>query len=360
MMRSLKIAACSVFALATAYAGSIESPVGTLQTQIGGVNGLTQAYILNTGHGQCATCVTGVIAGTVTPTEVNYTSQVFGGLVPATNAPYAGYSATSANVGTMTDSTNQVTFAMINDGTNAGASNNAWYMAGGQSSASQVTIPVGIFGVTDVWAMVNANLGGSSLDDSAIWLTFGATSNSTSGNTTIKIQPANTNSPSNASPSGELQNSVVCVTGCGGTGIGSDNGAVGTPLASASGLSFTPSGSVTAGNTTVNAFDGSLKTFAYSNVSSGTYAGTTGVVGLNDLGLFFTGALLNLAQSSYLVSVQVRDPTATPALGGGVGSGLYLSALTVDSVATPEPGTMLMFLGGLGAVGFGYSRRRKA
>jgi hypothetical protein len=91
------------------------------------------------------------------------------------------------------------------------------------------------------------------------------------------------------------------------------------------------------------------------------YANTSGNVVLDDQGFIFNS--LNLTGTgftgltnldTYLVSVQVKEVGS-----GDTGAFLGLSAITVDS-PVPEPSTVALVLVGLGAVGFGALRRKKA
>jgi len=343
-MRVLKVLAIGMVALGSMEAGPV---LGELQFEIGGASGLNDAYVT----GNCGgACITGSVAGS--SSEVNYNNVVFSGATGASGPPsaYTGYSTTVPSSGnTMKDTADSVTFAMIGNDTTGGTTDNAWLIP--SNSSSSITIPVGIFGVTDVWSMLNDDLGAAGTPrDTNIILTFGSTANATTGLTTVTIKPNNTNSPYNAAAANWVQDSVVCQTGCSaGTGSGSNNGAVGPPLTSGT-PTISSAGVGGTGLTTATAYTDNLYTYAYTS-ATGAEANTTGNVVLNDFGVVFSGNLLNFAQSNYLVSVTYMDPSAVS------NSGLYVSALTVD--AAPEPSTVLLLLGGFGVIGFGYFRRRR-
>ena len=348
-MRALNLAVLGLTVIAaTAQAGTI--------TQIGGVNGLTTAYVT----GNCGgACVTGSIAGTVTPTEVNYNSSVFAGATNGATAPtpYAGYSASADSVATLTDSINtNVVFSMINEG--SGSSNaDAWRLQSGGATSSAITIPVGIFGVTSIWTMTNTLTAAAAARDVTLLLTFGSTATTGTGTTVVTIRPINTNTPASSTVSGTERNAVSCSSGagCTGTTAGGANGAVGPPVdpyvtsagTSAGGVSSTGG---TTGLNGINIAAHNLYTFAYDTITTGVYASTAGNLYLDDQGYQFTGTLASFALGQYLQSVTVR------ANGSSANTSAYLSALTVDSV--PEPSTWVLLLSGIAVAGVARFRTR--
>lgn len=305
------------------------------QIQIGGVNGLTSSYV-NSGVGA---------AGTYS--EQNYDNVLFAG---ATNnsvapTPYVGYTTAAASTGTLTDSTNNVTFSMINDGTTTSASNNFW--ASAQTACTVpttcanpvMTIPIGIFGVSDVWTMINTELGAAGAKNLTMTFTFGASANATTGTQAITVK-LNESTASNT-PSGEITDSVQC-----------------SPQSSCSTLA---SGPTLTGPTIVSSVGvetGTVYSSTYNNGPLGSYGTSSGNLVLSDEGFFFNGISLNTVGTgdtnlnTYLVSVKVQQ--------SGVVNGVSdaLSAITVDTAAAPEPSTVLLILSGLGALGF--VRFRKA
>jgi len=340
MYRITSFAAVAICSVMVASAGQI---------QIGGVNGLSNAYITapNTIAGQnttgCAgggTCASGSVG---VYTEQNYDNVLFAG---ATNSgtpptPYATYNQTTAEQGSLTDSVNNIKFSMIDDGSTSSASNNFWQgtqancVSGSGCANPTITIPVGIFGVTDVWALLNTELSNAGvLNTTAITFTFGSQAN---GGTTDPITIKLSESAASNTPTGEMQNAVDCV-----------------PASSCT----TASGPTLAGPTVlsgISVYTGNVYTSLYNNGALTGYSGaTSGNIVLDDSGFFFNGLSLtgglgtNL--TSYLVSVTVKEAGSV----NGVSEGL--SAITVDTV--PEPSTVFMLLSGLGVIGFARFRRK--
>jgi hypothetical protein len=321
------------------------------QIQVGGTNGLTSTYIASGCSG--STCVAGT---TASATEQNYDNVLFSGAVNGATAPtpYAGYSTSTANAGTITDSAADggagVTFSMIDNGTTSGASNNYWSLLG--TSAPTVVVPIGVFGVTDVWTMLNTYLAQAATTgnrDLIVTFNFGTTSNATTTQA-VKVVLQNTNN--SATASGSSQNAVDCtpVTGaCGGVA----SPASGSPLSSQT-IANTQAG----GSGSVLVESDQVFASAYTS-ASGAYSGSTGSIDLNDQGFFFNSgiSLSSLGAgdnplNTYLVSISIRDNTAS------TGAGSALSAITVDTV--PEPSTVFLLLTGLGVIGFTGLRRRRA
>jgi len=300
------------------------------QIQLGGANGLTNAYIAS----GCATvgpCVAGSIAA---GTEGSYAGTLFSGANISTQPPS----------GTITDTLNNVTFSTINDG----VGNNVWVLPNNASNlaAATMTIPVGVLGVTDVYTMINAMFGPSGPGrDVTLFFNFGTTSNAT---TTDQVEVKLNNSTNSTTASGQIRNAIDCapVTGaCGGV-----SPAASGPTA-ASTLSSTLPAGTTAGLTvtTNNVFTATYTT------ATGSFAGSTGAVNLDDQGFLFNNVSLaslgvgDTNLNTYLVSIQVREAGVTT-------SDLGLSAITLDTV--PEPSTVVLFLAGFGAIALGRYRRK--
>lgn len=88
-----------------------------------------------------------------------------------------------------------------------------------------------------------------------------------------------------------------------------------------------------------------------SSIASGAFTGVTS--GNLNLGArdFLPSPLLAPSATEYLVNIKVTENV------GGATSQTALSAITVDTA--PEPSTVLMFLSGMGALGFARLRRKK-
>jgi len=341
MYRITTLAAVAICSVMVASGGQI---------QIGGVNGLSTAYITapNTIAGQnttgCAgggTCVTGSVGAY---TEQNYDNVLFAG---ATNSgtpptPYTGYNQTAAAVGTLTDPTNNIKFSMIDDGAGSNGSNNFWQ--GTQANftpcaSPQITIPVGVYGVTDVWALLNTELSGANaINTTTLTFTFGSQA---SGGPTEAVIVKLSASNDNNTPTNEMQNAVLCVPA--------------NSCTTASGPTLGEASIVSSIGASVTVLTDNVYTSLFNNGALPGYAGaTSGNVVLDDSGFFFNGislsALGGTNLTNYLQSVSVKESGAV----NGVSEAL--SAITVEPV--PEPSTIFMFLSGLGAIGLARFRRK--
>jgi len=244
-------------------------------------------------------------------------SQVSG--VPATGMPngevLGGQSLTS----------NGVTFAMIDQGTTA----NVWG-ASNQAGVTTFTIPMGIFGVTNTWTMLNDEWGTSGNDTN---VTFNFSSGSVTFNLINGVQ---------------IRDSVDCT---GGTGLAACTArGFQTSLDTSNAYATNGTSAAVAGNPAVSAFN--VWTGAYTgSPTGGAYANTTGSLFLDAQKFSFLGTPFS-AGNVELLSVVITDQNP-----GGFGSRDGLSAITVLG-QTPEPSTVLLFAAGLAAVGFIRFRRK--
>lgn len=334
-----RIAILSGLALASALVASAG------QIQVGGANGLTTAYV---GSGNCANACTD---------QYNYDEVLFNNSAGTTPTPYTGYNTFAASAGTITDSTTPattanpggITFNMINDGTYTQncdgqtsvcyTSNNFWALEG-NGAGQEITVPVDVYAVSQVWGLINSYAAGDLNSDRSTteWFNFSATPNGAVV-ATVRVNFTNTNSTT-GSPTGQMQNSIICttITSCQSLTDPNDG-----PLQTTNPTNTTANG-VTVG---VDAD----QVYSYPNS-----AGNNTLV-LDDQGVLL--GTLNLGggytnYNTYLQSVQVKEesPSGFPSEYDA------LSALTV--VSTPEPATVVMFLTGLGAIGLAGFRRRKA
>jgi hypothetical protein len=303
MVRLTVAASIALTLVATANAGQI---------QIGGATGLNAAYIGSGGGGF---------------TEQSYQTVLFSSATG--NSPVAA---------TQTDSTNHVTFNLDSDGASGGNSTEFWQgNSGATPNRNEITVPVNVYGVTDVWTLLNLDPGNTSLKDAQVYFNW---SNGTTLLVTLCSSTANCVG-ANTGDQIQLEDSVLCTTGCASGDYGPT--ANGTPAAD-----LVMTGSVpgfATSNVTVDT--GSVYSSAYAN--TGGIFGSAGNVVLSDQGFIFSGAALTNSENNTLVSIQVREQDVTP------GFGLGLSAVTVD--ATPEPSTIVLFLTGLGAIGLSRLRR---
>jgi hypothetical protein len=341
MFRLTIVSALGFVAVITANAGSIE---------IGGASGLTDAYLTSAGGGTaCAAgagqCITGSTGGY---SEENYDSVLFAGATNGTApVPFSGYTQTTG-VGsgkTATSAANStsaggVTFAMVSDGATSNASNNFWESDGNAT----ITVPIGIFGVTDVATMLQNVWGSLGGNDTTVTFNFGSTSNATTGLTSVSVNLADVS----ASGVGELRAGVVCNTTTTATCNTTTNPGFipATTTANVGGSGVTVDTASVFGATTT--FGGQ---YVYTSVSpnTGFYANTQGHLKLDDQDFVFGSTFLN----QWLVSVQVTENDGDTSFP----SETALSAITVDTAA-PEPTTILLFLAGVGGVGLARRFRR--
>ncbi len=331
-----KIIVLSVFALVgsgLATAGQIQIGSGT-----NGVNGLTASYI---GSG---------ITGTFN--EQNYdgrlfqTAQLSGTLVtpPYTTGTYTQASSPSPSTivdtgaGALTDSSTGVTFNMITDGTGLGGSNNFWQ---GATAGATITIPVGVFDVTDVWTLINNVWGTPNVNGTTVKFNFGTSATTTSETLTVALTNSGSTTGGGATPSGEVATSVQCTTT---VAAQCNTFAIGPTAAS---TLISTSGTASGSLPTISVLTDTLSAGMY-NSAAGNFAGSAGQVIMTDQGFQFGSTFYGL----YLVSVQV-----TEVVGGAHTSESGLSAITVD--ATPEPSTIWLLIAGIGVAGIARFQLRK-
>jgi len=200
-----------------------------------------------------------------------------------------------------------VTFDMLND-SGASPTKNYWAATGDNGSANgasgvtaTISIPFGVFGVNTVWTMINfAGSGTSGLNDLTLTFNFGNSAGVTNGNTyqvTFKDGV-------------EYGSTLVGGTHLGATyGVADINGVI-----------------------TQNAF------------SAGTAGNYTATLDYQKIGIPITFA------NQYIVNLQITDSGT---------SGVDRANISAITVQSPEPGTILMMLSGIGALGFARFRRRK-
>jgi hypothetical protein len=334
--------------LAIGFAALGIANAGTIQ--IGGPSGLTANYINQVAGAVCAAgtgnCVHGSTTGWM---ENNYNNVLFAQAQngSTTPAPFPGYSQTSgeASGSVATDVNNpNVQFAMIADGAAGnGASNNYWGSTATGVVQDSITIPVGAYGVTDVWTMLQNQFGTLGGNDTSVFFNFGSSSNQASGYNTIEVDLVNSNNQNNVA---EMRASLACTTV--GTYCNSNTNPHGFM---SSGVNI--NGVIVNTSTTYN-------TFTYNSANSnGFYAGTGGKLKLDDQQFVFTDPSL---LSQWLVSITITENVANTFASyksntsGPLPSETVISAITVDTV--PEPSTVFLLLSGVGSLAF-FARRRK-
>jgi hypothetical protein len=309
MFRIAIVSGITLFSLVAANAGQI---------QIGQPNGLSSSMV--TGGG----CSTGGPC-----TEKGYVPVLFES-APVTVTGGATFFDAAGDGGS------GVTFSKIND------TGNFWDLPTG-TATSTVTIPIGVFDVTDVWTMIN-DIESTSSRDINVTFNFGTNANGVGGTNVSKtVQLFNANA---ANANGQVRNALVC-NGCAETSQVGLTGEVNNGVTVVADNVFTQPFSVLCQSQLAIA----------ASIGSNSQCGAEGTAYLDDQGFFFNslnlgGGLTNL--NTYLVSVQVKEINGA---AGGLGAGL--SAITIDAAsATPEPSTVLLFVAGLGALGFGRLRKK--
>jgi len=330
------ITSMSLVAVASLSAGSV-------QLQVGGTNGLTSAYAGGTGANGCVsangpdylgcpnTSQPNLNGASPNPAERNYENNLFSGVSSATNPGYPTHTTLSGG---------GLTFSMLND--SASPNTNYWALIG----ATGITIPMGVFGVTDVATMLNDNWGctagqssgpcvGASNTDTQVKFTFDAASNGSDAASLEQVTFDLVNG-------NEIRDAVICNTG----GCSTDGYA--TTLNAANSLApALQTGPIAVGNITINT--GTLYQSAYNYTGSlaGNYNNSSGSVVLDYQDFIFGSLFAN----DYLVKVNISNPNAATGV-----SRTDLSAITVD-FNSPEPSTWLLVAGGIGLIGFKRFRR---
>ncbi len=342
MLRHIGLLTIGLAAIATVNAGQIQ--IGQV---VSGLNdGLTTTYVTSgcmsssgTNYDGCAGGGAGSFSlraynGNLMYSAMSGSSQPTLGLTPTNTAAYNSAStAAVASGSTVTDATNQITFAMIDSNNAAGS--NFWAGLG----TTQMVIPIGIFGVTNVWTMLNNYVGTNNSNTTDITFTFASDSKGTTGIDTLTLDLVN---------GVEVRESVDCSSGC-------------AAYANATGLASgatNVTANYTAGSgpasVAVQAYAGTLLTASYSNNATSPYNATSGNLNLDDQDFSFGSSFAN----DWLVSVSVKDTSGSSTVSRTALSGI--TVVTGSESSTPEPSTVLLMLGGFSSIGFLRRLRRKA
>jgi hypothetical protein len=225
-----------------------------------------------------------------------------------------------------------------------------------------LTIPIGIFDVTDVATILTDYYGAANANNAEIFFNFG-TGSTVSEVVGVKLQNANT---SGSAASGQIGSSTTCLTnplpvpcsGLAGGALAPSTVLTAFTLSTATANNSAVFSTGTTGNITVDA------TYAYGPVaytsvgSSREFNGTTGQQQLDAQDFIFGSAYQNLT----LISMGIADPNflAPPVGGSAAASVLSLTAITVDPASAPEPSTWVLFFSGLVLVGFARRQRKRS
>lgn len=297
-MRLIKISLCGFFAAAAACAGQIQIGAGSA----GGVStqGLTAAYV-----------------GANSWAEKNYVTNLFTtdtisngslNLVAGTAGNGTGSTLPTSLSGyqQFTDLNNGIVFGMISDTSTA---SNYWGSpASSPSTSSSITIPIGIFGLSDAYVLLNDYFGPSGIHDTNVVFNYAAT-----GAITKQL----TNGV-------EIDSAHNC-------------GAPGVHCSAFSGTTTSP-------NTDI-AWSGSYT----EGVNTTPYTGTSGTLNLLDIHFNLSGLAPAGDTLTSITFTDLNNLTNS--------SRLALSAITFTN--SPEPSTWLLLAAGLGFMVF-LGQRRKA
>jgi hypothetical protein len=209
---------------------------------------------------------------------------------------------------------------------------------GGTATSTSLTIPISIFGVDKVWTMLQDYWGTNGSQNTTVVFNFGATSNQTSGYTSLTFKLVNGN---------QIRDAVDC------------SGLSTSPAPGANPNDFNAAGCQSFAETTSSATTASAFTEVYNGdtAASSMYYNTSGSVHLDDQ-LFQFGAAQSTQWLDNIVITNTDGLAGTPTQT----SRTSLSAITVDTTAvvpTPEPGSIMLILSGISAIGVSRIRRRK-
>ena len=324
MHRQIAIITLGLAAVAGLNAGQIQIGSG-----LNGTNGLTSVYTV-AGQGGITASTTATQASGGTFGETTYAKTLYQNSTLSSTAPTPGSQVTAGGV----------TFNLINDAISgppnfwAGTNDGAGVSGNPNPSTTTITIPMGIFGVTNVYTMLNDEYGVSGANNVDVTFNFGA--GGLGGSLTFDLV------------NGQVYaDSFDCLAGSGLSACALNNYAMTVDSVhsfNAAGVQVVPS----AGTATVSSL-GVAWSGTYSASTLAPYANTSGNLFL-DAQNFYLGSFAG----SYLYNVVITDTN----------TGLYtsrteLSAITVAS-STPEPSTWLLFGTGIAAVFFVAKRRKSA
>jgi hypothetical protein len=356
---------------ATTYAGSLGINPGDTLNPDGSVSiGLLPANPANVNGAEPAANTPGAgaspdgitVSGTLNGTNHNFQQRSYFNAVPIlnggnTSTPLPDFKA--SNTPCTTGNCQQTvytpasgpTFNLLGDGimgnefTNLDNSN-YWYSlsTGTGANSATITIPVGIFGVTNVNTMLNT-AGGN---------TTGGTLGSLLGDSAYASITFTFNSAADGSGTADGTETLLLVNGVtqrnimDGAGAGYANTLCGTNSSITGSCSYNvtdPNNSSTYAVVVGNEWNSSA------NVGAATGDTSTMVLDYQDFPIF------SEYQGAYLTSVSITD---TGTASGATFSREVLSGVTVDTISSaPEPSTILMLLGGFGVIAVVSFRRRR-
>ncbi len=220
---------------------------------------------------------------------------------------------------------NGVTFALLNQ-TLTGPTRymSAWATAN-SAGTSSITIPIGIFGVTNVYTMLNDQYGINGSSPITVSFTF----DNAADNETFTLVEGTS-----------IRSAVQCLSG------------------SALSACQTAGYANTLGTGSYAESTNSSARVSASNVWSGTYTASSGVYANTSGNMYLDMQNFSLAVPSTDTLVSMTITGVSSAFNSGLNSRAVLSAVTVQTAATPEPSTSLLLAAGLGLFAFVRARRK--
>jgi len=313
MYRQIAIITLGLAAVAGLNAGQI---------QIGGSSGLASTYTV---AGQGGITATDPSAGTFG--ELTYAKTIAQGATAGSyTLPAIGSTLTSGGI----------TYQMINDSANPTDSVWAGSNDGGTVGApltSTITIPIGIFGVTNVYTQLNDEYGVNNAINTTVQFNFGATGSS--GSLLFNLVNGKV-----------IADSFDCT---GGSGLAACI-AAGYATTIDTVNSYNQAGTVVVPSSSVASVSASsIYGTTYTTSAFTPYANTTGNIFL-DAQNFYLGTFATPGTELYNIVISNTNT-------GLFKSRVELTAITVTT--TPEPSTVFMGIAGLGFVAY-FARRRKS
>jgi hypothetical protein len=327
MLRTKYAVIAGVLAAASANAGQI---------QIGGVNGLTSSYVGAGAGGWSETKYGNVFSSLTTSTP---------GLPTKKNTTLV-----TGSPGPQTFVANGITFSAINDPVASAADYQYAWISQNGGAPGTITVPVNVYGVQNVYLMLNDYAGYAGLNTTIAF-------NFASGTDTILLADL-------INGTGPIRSAVQCTSVTG---------------PSLTCPSTTPNGntvSASAPSATSTTFYGDAS-IVRSNVWTGTYTQAASPTYINDYVNHTDGSSGNLMldqlaftfftdySTTVLNSISITPPSVGGVTPGTQNDRLALSAITVSGAnaatitSTPEPSAVMLFSTGLGLLGLGRLRTRK-
>lgn len=295
----------------------------------GSGTGLTSTYVSS----GCATSNGPSFSGCISNTPVfgtrRYTGTVFTGATLGTNTVLPP----SGSTWSITDPFNNQSITL----TDVSGTYQAWGPP--TTGTPNLIIPVGVYGANQVATMIQNQWGAINTATISVTFNFSATSN---GSTSNSVTYYLTNGD-------QVRAGVNPLTGCSAAPCNNFATTLGGPAVTGDAYS-----NVAAVNVWSSLLSNNAGYTAF-NSSGNPFNGTTGNLMLDAQVFDLSG--LSYASSSYLTQIVIGDLSNTANVSRAIISGVTVE--TGSGSVAPEPGTVLLSLAGLGALGIARWRRRK-